>query len=328
MRITYYYRPRTQGVFSIETLFDAIVGALPVTLEKEVFVCTHKWKRYHSYFAARKFQGQVNHITGDIHEIAFFLDKKRTILTVHDIGRYERDLTGLKKKLKRLIWLFLPLRRVRLITTISEFTKSKLIQECGIRPDKIKVIYNPANTDFAYREKEFDEQSPVVLQIGSGNNKNLARLIEAVQGTSFRLLLIRKPDKQLEEKLNEANIKYEWRFNISREEVYACYQKADILFFASEYEGFGVPILEANAVGRPVITSNLASMPEVAGDAAILVNPFDVKEIKMALYKLKEEPEFREQLIRKGRANLERFQPEVIANEYLTLYNSITSRSK
>ena len=85
-----------KSVHSIETVFGIIKSGLPKAVKFVDYVCTSKWKRFYSYFKSRQFQGEVNHVTGDIHTIALFLDPSKTIITVHDVGRYERDLKGLK----------------------------------------------------------------------------------------------------------------------------------------------------------------------------------------------------------------------------------------
>ena len=323
MEVTYFFRPKIKGVHSIETLFTNLFKALPSIVQGSRYVCTHKWKRFHSYIKASQYQGQVNHITGDIHTIALFLKGSKTVLTVHDIGHYERDLSGIKKFIFKVIWLDLPLKKVKYITTISEFTKRKILENCKVPEHKIIVIPNPASADFELSHKVFNDDAPVILQMGSGNNKNIHRLIEAITGLNFRLLLIRRPDEELKLKLKELQIEFEWHYNITRDEVYECYKKSDIVFFASEYEGFGVPILEANAVGRPVVTSSISSMPEVAGDAAMLVNPYSVEEIKKALLLLKENKQYRESLITNGQENLKRFSIEKIAQQYYEVYQKI-----
>jgi glycosyltransferase involved in cell wall biosynthesis len=96
-----------------------------------------------------------------------------------------------------------------------------------------------------------------------------------------------------------------------------------MVLFASTYEGFGMPIVEANTVGRPVITSNLLSMPEVAGDAALIVNPYNVDEIRNGIIKIIEDDEYRNQLINNGFRNAERFSLRNISEEYLKLYNKM-----
>ncbi|REA64486.1 hypothetical protein DSL64_02755 [Dyadobacter luteus] len=325
MKVVYFFRPKNDGANSIEGVFDIIKSALPESMLSTDYFCTNEWMRFKSFFKARFQQGDVNHITGDIHEISFFLSKKRTIVTVHDVGRYERDLTGIRKIVKKFVWLYLPLRRAAKITTISEFTKQKLVQITGISASKIEVIPNPAPDDFKFSPKIFDESSPIILQIGGGNNKNLNRLIEAIKDSSYRLILIRKKDSSLEELLNKLNISYEWHSNISRERVYDCYKKCDILFFASEYEGFGVPILEANSVGRCVLTSNISSMPSVAGDSALFVNPFDPKQIRKNLDILSSDAQLREELIGNGLKNIKRYSRQLIASSYFKLYQEIYS---
>src|SRR5690606_29268410 len=97
--------------------------------------------------------------------------------------------------------------------------------------------------------------------------------------------------------------------------------------FASTYEGFGMPILEAQAVGRPVLTSAAASMPDVAGDAAWLVDPFDVEAIRDGLQRMLAEPGLRERLIDRGFRNVGRFTPAIVAAAYARLYRSLVNET-
>ena len=151
-------------------------------------------------------------------------------------------------------------------------------------------------------------------------------MIAAIKHTNFQLLLIRKPNNEILNLLNQNHIKYEWHSDISRSDVYECYKKCDIVFFASEYEGFGVPILEANMIGRPVITSNISAMPFVASDAALLINPFNIMEIREGLLKIRDDIDFRKSLIDKGRLNVIRFSKERIADDYYNLYKEVLNK--
>jgi glycosyltransferase involved in cell wall biosynthesis len=110
---------------------------------------------------------------------------------------------------------------------------------------------------------------------------------------------------------------------LTDEELVAAYQRCDMVVFASLYEGFGLPILEAQATGRPVITSNFGAMREAAGDGALLVDPYSVDEIRAAILRIKNEPALREELVRKGRENVERFRAPVVAARYAELYRQI-----
>ena len=101
------------------------------------------------------------------------------------------------------------------------------------------------------------------------------------------------------------------------------YAKCDMLVFASTAEGFGMPILEAQAVGRPVVTSQVSSMPEVAGDAAELVDPFDIASIRAGVRRVIEDARHREALVARGFENVRRFSPQAIAAQYAALYREV-----
>lgn len=101
------------------------------------------------------------------------------------------------------------------------------------------------------------------------------------------------------------------------------YSKADILFFASLQEGFGLPILEAQGMGLPLITSNLSPMKEVAGDGAFLVNPYNINEIRKAIQSIMNNPQLRDELTSKGYENVAKYMIENVAKQYEELYDSI-----
>ena len=96
-----------------------------------------------------------------------------------------------------------------------------------------------------------------------------------------------------------------------------------MVVFASLYEGFGLPILEAQAMGRPVITSNFGAMREAAGDGALLVDPYSVGAIRAAILRLKNEPGLREELVRKGRENAEKYRGAAVAERYAEIYRRL-----
>jgi glycosyltransferase involved in cell wall biosynthesis len=111
---------------------------------------------------------------------------------------------------------------------------------------------------------------------------------------------------------------------LTDEELVEAYRRCDMVVFASLYEGFGLPILEAQAMGRPVITSNFGAMREAAGDGALLVDPYSVEEIRAAIMRVKNEPGLREDLVRKGRENAEKFRAEAVAARYAELYRGLS----
>jgi glycosyltransferase involved in cell wall biosynthesis len=125
--------------------------------------------------------------------------------------------------------------------------------------------------------------------------------------------------------LQENNIQAECiERRLTDQEILEQYQQCDILSLVSTLEGFGMPIVEANAVGRVVITSNTTSMPEIATDAAVLVNPFDVVNIREGFLKIIQNPSLREELINNGLKNHLRFQPKQLAEQYTQIYQKIS----
>lgn len=104
------------------------------------------------------------------------------------------------------------------------------------------------------------------------------------------------------------------------------YQECDLLCFVSTIEGFGLPILEARAVGRPVLTSNLSAMPEVAGDAACFTNPFDINAIRQSILLVISDVAYRNKLIEKGYENVKRFSLEKTVTGYAQVYSDLLDK--
>ena len=137
------------------------------------------------------------------------------------------------------------------------------------------------------------------------------------------LIIIGQLSFEQEKLLRIHKINFKNYVNIQFAEVISLYKKADIVTFVSTYEGFGLPIIEANATGRVVITSNISSMPEVAGDAALFVDPYNPEDIKAGIQKVIQNKKLRNQLIQNGLQNAKRFSPQTIANHYVKLYRSL-----
>ena len=136
-----------------------------------------------------------------------------------------------------------------------------------------------------------------------------------------------KLSPELEAVLARHRVRYENHRNLSESEVVELYRGADLLAFVSTLEGFGMPILEAQAVGRPVVTSNCTSMPDVAGGAAVLVEPTSVESIRAGLLRVIEDGALRERLIAGGQRNIARFSSDAIAAQYLRIYQSLLQQS-
>jgi glycosyltransferase involved in cell wall biosynthesis len=331
IKIVYFFRKPFTDYFSIEELFKFIQTNLPDSVDFQNFymkkMSTGLYNRIYNCFEVISKQGEINHITGDVHYISYFMKKNKTVLTVHDLV----PLTGgsyLKRAIIKFFWYTLPAKRVKYITVISEFTKQELLKHVKVNPEKVIVIHDCVSPLIKFTPKEFNTTKPNILQVGTAHNKNLENVIPAINGMNVKFSIIGNLKEHQKKLLEEYKIDYENHFNLDYEDVVRQYQKADMVVFTSKYEGFGLPIVEANGIGRPIITSNLASMPEVAGDAALIVDPFNIDEIREAIRKIINDVEFRNDLIENGKRNVKRFKPREIAQKYADFYYRMMEEMK
>ena len=321
--VTHFYRePRKTGL-SIEGIFKSVKECLTNRAEIRDFYCDGTLSRLQNTKRAGKFASDVNHITGDVNFLAMGLRGKKTILTVHDLGFYENPVhSRLVKLVYHLFWFYLPLKYVDIVTVVSDFTKQRLIKYFHFPEDRIRIIPDPVKKVFRFSAKEKLNAQPVILMMGTGKHKNLDNLIEAAKGTNFHLDIIGWPAKDELEKLNYYNIAHTVFSGLSDEEVYQRYVACDVLFMASHYEGFGMPIVEAQCVGRPVITSNIGAMLELGKGSAILVDPNKPVEIREAIESVQER-ELYDDLVAKGRVNAAKYDYKIIAEQYLAVYQEL-----
>lgn len=324
-KVVYFHRQPHSSNHSIERVFATVRGAL-AGVNGHVSVCRFGsrgvFKRLYNMVEAALGQGDVNHITGDVHYLALLLRKNRTILTIHDCGTM-LHLRGVRRLLFQWMWLELPIGRCSLVSVVSEHTKREVLLYTSCAEKKIRVIPDPVGDEFRPFPKVFNAGQPRILQVGTGDNKNVDRLIRALSGIRCTLDIIGLLSPSIKATLKEAGIEYEWAAGLSDIEVAAKYREADVVTFCSTYEGFGMPIIEAQAVGRPVVTSNIEPMSEVARGAACLVDPYDEGSMRKGILRVIEEPVYRDDLVRRGFENVQRFSAEEIGCLYLKLYQEI-----
>lgn len=278
-------------------------------------------------FFRKKTKADIYHITGQIHYIALFLPGEKTVLTIHDLI-FLHIRKGLRRYILKKILLDLPVRKLRYITAISQATKDEIIKYTGCPQEKIRVIENPLFDNFrTVHKKVFNKDCPVILHIGTAENKNIERLAGALQGISCRLRIIGRVNSSQMARIRHCGITFENVFGLDEKHMIEEYKNADIVTFCSTYEGFGLPIIEAQALGTPVITSDLSPLREVAGQAAHLADPFDTESIRHGIKKLIEDEDYRESLITKGLENISRFDPKEIARQYEELYEEISQNN-
>lgn len=326
VEVVFMQRKPRPGNFSLEFIFEDVRNRLKNKIHSLKLECPDYSNglldRVRNILFMRKHQGMVNHVTGDVLYLSYLLDKKRSILTIPDCVFMKHP-----KKFKRaflwFFWLYLPVQRTGCITAISQATKEDILRHVDCNPDKIRVIPVAISPTFIPDPKPFNAAYPTILHVGAAPNKNLDRLMEAIKDIPCRLSIVGKITPSQHQRLKELGIDYVNEWGLDSNGIIAKYQECDMLAFVSTYEGFGMPIVEANAIERPVVTSRVASMPEVAGDAACLVDPFDIASIREGILKVIKDGQYRNQLIENGRKNRERFDPEHIALLYYELYREV-----
>jgi glycosyltransferase involved in cell wall biosynthesis len=262
------------------------------------------------------------------------------VLTVHDIiplvysNYFVFSRFPLISKTSFLVRTLISLHRAKVIITDSKFTKDCIIKKFLITRDKIKVIplaVDPINTNNKLRlPKEIEKNEFIINNGGIDVRKNLFRAIEA-----FSKILIKFPKlkmvitgenptlmpklKDYAKRLKVGDSVYFSNY-VSEKILWRLVKKAICLCYPTEVEGFGLPVLIAMRVGTPVITSNCSSLPEVVGDAAILVDPFNVDDIANALEMILTNKVLRRDLTKKGFAQAKRFKWSNTVDETIHLY--------
>jgi len=177
----------------------------------------------------------------------------------------------------------------------SECTKKDLIKFYRVNPKKIFVIHHGIEKVENCKLK-IENSKRYILYLGSGHKrKNIKGLKNA-----YKILRDRY---NIKHQLILAGIER----HVAGEEKRQLLKNADVFVFPSFYEGFGFPVLEAQAAGVPVVASNISSLPEILGDSALLVDPYKPQEIAAAIYKILKNPESKQELIKKGQENIKRF---------------------
>ena len=320
--IHYITRKRLPSYNSIEELFLAIsarvkntyatqwvalryTGASPIDLLKNIW-------------SVKADPANIYHITGDVHYMALAY-RKRAILTVHDV---DSAFTGsfIKRMYVRLFWFWLPALFVKKITVISEFTKQQLTAIIPSFAHKITVVYNPVNPKIQPHIKDFNV-TPTILLLGTKSNKNLERSLQAIKDIPCKVVIVGELSAAQTRLLASLKISYTHKQNISFEAIVTCYKQADIVCFPSLYEGFGMPIIEAQATGRVVLSSNIGAMKEIAGKGAHLVDPYSVAAIREGILKIMKDPFYRERLIANGFTNAAKYSLDNTVSSYMRLYN-------
>lgn len=282
--IWYFRKKRELGNFSIENSFRELIphfrdGEWEVEWREAGWYSEGLMNRIKIALEARRLQSDIIHITGDINFAAILLGDRRVILTIHDNG-FLNEFKGIKGWVMKKLWLDWPLKRCTRVVAVSNATKQSILQHTSYPSEQIAIIPTVVPSHFRPRTSLPKNPKPVLLHIGLAPNKNLRGHAQAIHGLDVKLRIIGEPSPADVSMLESLNIEFEWRSKLSDEQMQEAYETSDLLLFCSTLEGFGMPILEAKAVGVPVITSNIEPMSEVGAGYAIFADCFNPVSIR------------------------------------------------
>nr|WP_314420600.1 glycosyltransferase family 1 protein [uncultured Erwinia sp.] len=239
----------------------------------------------------------------------------RFIFTIHDLNHLDiPDNSGLLKKLFYKYIIKTGCKNAYKILTVSNFSKEKIVEWSGVDPSKVIVAGNGVGENYHPNIKHTTNNEKYYLCVSNRkSHKNEKRMLEAFSQAKIdekiNLVMTGKDNEEINRLILSLNLKDRVKFTgfLTENELVEFYRNSHALLFPSLYEGFGIPVLEAMASGVPVITSNTTSLPEVAGDAALFVDPTSVEEIKLAIEKLEIDEGVRQSLIYKGFLQIKKF---------------------
>ncbi len=270
-----------------------------------------------------------------------------TVITVHDLAflKYPRFLTRTSARYYGQVDL--AARQANHIIAVSESTKRDTVQLLGVPEDKITIIYEAAHPLFApindptqlaqVRERHHLPENFVLFVGTIEPRKNLPTLLRAFR----RLRDHYKSDavlaiagnrgwlyEQVDQVVAELKLEEAVRFlgGVPNEELVYLYNAAKLFVLPSFYEGFGLPPLEAMACGTPVVVSNISSLPEVVGDAGILINPEDVEALTVAMWRVLSDDQLRNEMREKGLKRAATFSWKRAAQETLQVYRQVIGK--
>lgn len=249
------------------------------------------------------------------------------VITVHDFI-YEIIYKGKRRGAFLHIWQQnRAINRADAVVCISESTKRDLMKFCPKVPEsKLHVIYNAVSNDYKIIEDKIEELSDRLLFVGGRHDyKNGRWFAECIKDTDDKVIFCGGQMNEEEKKYYDATLgpdRYEVKVGLSNEELNRYYNSVKCLVYPSSYEGFGIPILEAQKAGCPVIAYSTSSIPEVIGKTPLLMKELTKKELLDKLTLLKDE-KLRQEVIEKGLENAKRFSWDKAFEAYRRLYESL-----
>ena len=330
MNITFFIRSKKSAI-SIDKHFSLLISEIGKSECVEKYYMPEECFSLHSVLKNLKFtfkhrnKSGINHVTGDCHYIILALIGCKTVLTIHDLGFYvshKKEMSLLKRYLLYILQIYLPIKIADRVIAITEKTKEEILETIPFKKD-IQVARHISIDEFPFVPKKLDTDNVLIFQSGTAKNKNLDTTMKAVSELGLKMRILREMKEYQKELAVSLNLNYTNIYNITDKQVTEEYINSDIVCMPSLYEGFGAMVIEAQAVGRPVITTNLEPMRSVSGGAAYLLeDPQNVEEMKQAIIKIIKDEKYRNELINKGRKNASKYTLMNCAKEHISIYKT------
>lgn len=327
MNILYIYRNSAFG-YSIGKVFKPIEEEMKkyaevdsIELPAANYSLRSLWRNIRcAQRAVRQKKYDIVHITGSEHYLIPFLWGQKVVVTVHDLGSiFNKERSLFSQNVKK--WMFISvLKYASFVAFISDVSKQEALDNVNLDRDKIEVVPDAVDKTYLYSPKQINADCPIILHIGTKLNKNLVRVVQALVGIKCKLRIIGNLREEQMKALADSGINYSTISNLTDSEIYEEYKNCDIVSFPSLYEGFGMPIIEGQSVGRVVVTSDMSPMKDVAGGGAILVNPYDVESIKCGFLKSIANSN---KYVTIGCKNVAKYNLPRVVDEYRQIYASI-----
>lgn len=296
---------------------------------------------------ARRYQAQINHIISHNNaNLVSIFEPSKTIVTCHDLQPIVA-YAGSSVKPKWLKWFerrVQGMQKAARVIAISQNTKRDILKYTNVHEENIEVIYNAVDKSFKpIRDSKVLEDTKkkyglykisgnMLLNVGSNqrrkNIEGILHTLKIVRNKGYDVALAhvgQMLNSQQVQVVHDLGLsgKVHDLGHVSTDDLVFLYNLSDMLIFPSFYEGFGWPIVEAFACGTPVITSNTSSMPEIAGDASLIVDPSNPKDISNAIMRILTDKDLRENLTSKGLKRAKYFRWETHAEQVLNVYEEV-----
>lgn len=319
-----------------------------IEYDKKLIKMNSLKKYFYDIFSTKKKlrENAICHITTQANaHMLHFIKNKKSVVTCYDLIPYVYlSEEGFLQRLKIKLWMK-GLKKANRIIAISEFTKKELVKYLNYPEEKIFIAYcavDHSNYKVLKRDEKIAKKYKIdsdffnILYVGNEEKRmNVETIIKSIGelkklGKKIKFIKVGKANsagkrEKILELIKKLNVEKEVIFTdyVEEEDIPMIYNLVDLCVYPISYAGFGLPPLEAMACGCPVITTNKTSLPEVVGDAAILVKEKDSKDLTKAILKIMEDDKLRKDLIGKGLRQCKKFNWENCAEQFLNCYRSL-----